>query len=391
MTLRGRIRTMRSRSEQLNRSRTLRVRESVQSKHVVSGERTLLSFNSNDYLGLAAHRELIEATHHALKKWGTGNAASQLVSGYTSAHVQLQKDLADFHQAEDCILFSSGYSANVGVLSALLGRHDVCIQDKLNHASLIDGARLATCELSRFKHKNIEDARKKLIKAKLRTQSSRGSVVLCTDAVFSMDGDCADLIALEKLCREFTTPLIIDDAHGVGVLGDAGRGYAARCGIVPQGDVLLTATFGKAFGGMGAYVVGDRLWIDHLRQNARSFIYSTSPPSAGLEAMRLALKLIQKNTLRERLQGLILHFRKEVSRLKLDMVDSDTAIQALLVGENAPCLRLAEQLIDAGFLVTAIRPPTVPEGTARIRITLTAEHHEQDITHLLESCYAFTH
>lgn len=365
--------------ESLHRRRIRRVvtrRDGVRCE--VDG-RWLLNFCSNDYLGLAQHPRVLAALHAASVAGGT---ASHLVCGHAAEHAALEEALADWQQAPSALLFPSGYVANLAVLQALLGRGDACVQDRLNHASLIDGARLAGCDLRRYPHADAEAAARQL------AAHPDGAVLLASDGVFSMDGDVAPLPALALAARAHGATFYVDEAHAAGVLGAAGRGSVHAAGLALEDVPLRLVTFGKALGGAGAAVVGEVTLIEHLLQSARGVIYTTAMPPAQAAATLAALAIVrgeEGDALRARLRGNIEHFRAGAARRGIALLPSDTAIQPLPVGEDAAALRLSAALEAQGFWVGAIRPPTVPEGGARLRITLTAAHAPMQIEALLDA------
>ena len=345
---------------------------------VVDGE-PMLSFCSNDYLGLAADEQVRQAFRQGVDQYGVGSGAAHLVNGHSQAHQALEEELAAFTGRERALLFSSGYQANLGVITALAGRGDTVVEDRLNHASLIDGGLLSGARLVRYPHGDVPAAGGKLEQAK-------GEKLLATDGVFSMDGDLADLPALARLCRERDAWLMVDDAHGMGVLGHAGAGSLTHFGLDQQDVPVLMGTLGKAFGTAGAFVAGSRALIETLIQQARSYIYTTALPAALAEATRQSLRLVQQDEWRrERLQQLILQFREGAQQLGFPVADSATPIQPLIAGSAARALSWSEMLRQQGILVTPIRPPTVPEGTARLRITLSALHTDEQLTRLLDA------
>lgn len=329
--------------------------------------RELIDFCSNDYLGLA--RVTMDGNARLI-----GSAASPLVSGYHPAHRELETALADFCGFEAALLFASGYQANLAIGQALVMRGQIALADRLNHASLNDGLRLAGARIRRYAHTDAQAAAQAI---------DPNTAWIVSDAVFSMDGDLAPLTALAELGRAHDIPLWIDDAHGLGVLGPDGRGSLATLGLGPEQVDVLVGTFGKALGTAGAFVAGERALIEHLENSARGLIYSTAPPPA-LAAKTLAnLRRTQTEPWRrERLHEHIQVFRAACRNHGLVLSDSTTPIQILPVGDNRRALALAEGLNEAGFLVRAIRPPTVPAGTARLRITLSTSHQAQDIESL---------
>ncbi|KLD65058.1 8-amino-7-oxononanoate synthase [Dyella japonica] len=342
--------------------------------------RRLLSFCSNDYLGLAQHPSLIDALKRAADSDGVGSGSAHLISGHRNAHAALEDALAEWTGRERALLFSTGYMANLGVMQALLERDDVCVQDKLNHACLLDGAQLAGCELKRYPHADVEGAERQL-----RARPG-AAALLATDGVFSMDGDIAPLAELAALCQHEAATLMVDDAHGLGVLGEHGEGSASAAGLTQDEVPVLMATLGKALGCSGAFVAGSAALIDGLVQSARTYIYTTAMPPALAAATLAAVRLAQTETWRrEKLHALIARFRTGAAQLGLPLMPSPTAIQPLLLGDAQAALAASEALERAGFLVTAIRPPTVPQGKARLRITLSAAHQETEVDRLLEA------
>jgi len=348
---------------------------------VVDGQ-PLLSFCSNDYLGLARHPALASAAQCALAEFGTGAGAAHLVTGHSLHHHALEEELAAFTGRQRALLFSTGYMANLGVISALCERREFIVQDRLNHASLIDGARLSAARLLRYTHGDAAAAGRLLAE-------HPGAALLATDGVFSMDGDLAPLAALARHCRQHQSWLLVDDAHGLGVLGSSGGGTLQLLQLDSNDVPLLVGTLGKALGCFGAFVAGDEDVIELLLQRSRTYIYTTALPPAIAAATRAALQLCQRECWRrERLQEHIRRFRRHAAQLGLPLQASDTAIQPLMVGSSHRAVELSERLFADGFWVSAIRPPTVPEGTARLRITLCSEHRAEDLDRLLEAIAA---
>jgi len=340
--------------------------------------REYLSFCSNDYLGLANHPEVAASLQRGAERWGCGSGASHLVNGHSSAHHALEEELAAFTGRERALLFSTGYMANMGTIAALLGRGDAVFQDRLNHASLLDGGLLAQARLQRYQHNNADDLANKL------ANRETGEKLVVTDGVFSMDGDLAELPALAQTAKQHDAWLMVDDAHGVGVLGKHGKGCCEHFSLSPDEVPILVGTLGKAFGSFGAFVAGSEALIEYLIQKARPYIYTTALPPAVAEATRTSLKLVQnEGWRREKLHLLISHFRKGAAQLGLELMDSPTPIQPLLIGDNDKAMRISEALLEKGILISAIRPPTVPAGTARLRITFSAAHTEADVDQLL--------
>ena len=360
--------------------RRLRAVEQAQGPCVRIDGRELLAFCSNDYLGLAQHPELIQVLQRAAGDCGVGSTAAHLVVGHHREHAALEETLADWTGRERALLFSTGYTANLGALQALLGADDLCVQDKLNHACLIDGARLAGCTLKRYPHADVAGAARQLATV------SQAAALIASDGVFSMDGDLAPLAALAALCAREGATLMIDDAHGLGVLGPQGSGSVTAAGLAQTDVPVLMATLGKALGCAGAFVAGPAALIDGLTQFARSYVYSTALPPALAAAARVAVALARRSDdRRDHLAALITRLRTGAAQLGLPLAVSTTPIQPLLLGDSAVAMQAAAALEARGLLVTAIRPPTVPEGTARLRITLSAAHAEADIDRLLDA------
>lgn len=360
--------------------RRLRTIERSDGAWVWHDGRRLLSFCSNDYLGLAQHPALVDALKRAADDDGVGSGSAHLICGHRSAHAALEEALAEWTGRERALLFSTGYMANLGVMQALLQRDDVCVQDKLNHACLIDGTQLAGAELKRYPHADVDGAARQL------AARPDAAALLATDGVFSMDGDVAPLRELATLCRREGATFMVDDAHGLGVLGPRGEGSVADTGLSQDEVPVLMATLGKALGCSGAFVAGSAALVDGLVQSARTYIYTTAMPPALAAATLAAVRLAQaENWRREKLHALIARFRSGASQLGLPLMPSPTAIQPLLLGDARAALEASEALERDGFLVTAIRPPTVPQGKARLRITLSTAHCEDDVDRLLEA------
>ncbi|MEJ8324099.1 8-amino-7-oxononanoate synthase [Kosakonia sacchari] len=345
------------------------------------GEQRFCNFSSNDYLGLSQHPAVIRAWQQGAERYGVGSGGSGHVSGYTTAHQALEEELADWLGYSRALLFISGFAANQAVIAALTGKEDRIVADKLSHASLLEAASHSPAQLRRFAHNDVGQLTTLLAKPLTAQQ------LVVTEGVFSMDGDSAPLAAIDNATREAQAWLMVDDAHGIGVVGEQGRGSCHLHGIKPH---VLVVTFGKGFGVSGAAVLCSDTVADYLLQFARHLIYSTSMPPAQAVALGAALQVIRSddgNARREKLAALIAHFRHSVAHQAVTMTDSTSAIQPLIVGENSRALRLAERLRQRGCWVTAIRPPTVPPGTARLRLTLTAEHQFDDIDRLLEALH----
>lgn len=364
-------------------SASVRQRRIVQAREGVTVKcdgRELVNFCSNDYLGLSQHLDVVSALQESAAYHGVGSTASALVCGYHQEHASLETEIAEWLGYEKALYFGSGYLANLAVMQSLLGPGDVCVQDKLNHACLLDGARLAYCELKRYPHADVSAALRQL------TSHRDGAAMLATDAVFSMDGDIAPLLDLVLLTRSQDAMLYVDDAHGIGVLGPEGRGSAAAMKLGSKEVPLLVLPMGKAFGGQGAVLCGSDAIISHIAETARPYLYTTAPPPPMAAAMRASLKLIRTEPWRRaKLASLIARFRRAGFRHGLPLRDSQTAIQPIIIGDNAKALKVAKALEAQGYLVSAIRPPTVPEGQARLRVTLTALHTEEHVDGLVKA------
>ena len=344
----------------------------------IDGER-LLSFCSNDYLGLASDARIVSAFCKAAEVHGVGAGASHLITGHSAAHAALEEELAEFVAAPRALVFSTGYMANLGVVTALTDRRSVVLEDKLNHSSLIDAARLARVQVKRYPH--VDTARLAVLLAAVE-----GPKLITSDAVFSMDGDIAPLAELLALAKRHDARLLFDDAHGIGVLGDEGRGTLAQHGIAIEGPVVLMGTLGKAFGVFGAFVAGSEALIETLIQHARTYIYTTALPPAIAAATRASLQIVRTESWRrERLRARVEEFVAGAKALGLPLMDSATAIQPVVLGDATDTLAVSERLRAQGILVPAIRPPTVPAKTARLRITFSATHEATHVQRLLEA------
>jgi 8-amino-7-oxononanoate synthase len=359
--------------------RQRRLLDSPQAEHIVANGRKYLSFCSNDYLGLANHPELIAAMQVAAGDSGVGSGASNLITGHHRYHDNLEKQLAKFMQMPAALVFSTGYMANIGVLGALVGRGDAIFADKLNHACLNDGGYYSMAEFKRFAHNDVA-ALEKLLKA-----STAKHKLIAVDAVFSMDGDIAPIPAYLRLCEQYDAYLHVDDAHGFGVLGEHGRGSLSHFNLSSP-RIIYMATLGKAAGVAGAFVAGQQVVIDYLIQTARSYVYSTPAPPALSATLSASINLIENgDKLRTHLQHLIATLKQNLQLKSWYLMSSDTAVQPLLIGSNHAAVRLSEHLQKQGFLVPAIRPPTVPVNTARLRISLSAAHNENDVIQLAKA------
>ena len=358
--------------------RQRRLLDSPQAEYIVTNDKKYLSFCSNDYLGLANHPELIAAMQVAARDSGVGSGASNLITGHHRYHDELEKKLAKFVNMPAALVFSTGYMANIGVLGALVGRGDAIFADKLNHACLNDGGYYSLAEFHRFPHNNVGALEKLLQKSKAKHK------LIAVDAVFSMDGDIAPIHDYLRLCEQYDAYMYVDDAHGFGVLGKHGKGSLSHFNIQSP-RVIMMATLGKAAGVAGAFVAGEQVVIDYLIQNARSYVYSTPAPPALSATLAVSVDLIEKgDDLRAHLQHLIATLKKNLRLKKWQLMPSITAVQPLLIGNNHEAVGLSEHLQRSGILVPAIRPPTVPVNTARLRISLSSAHSEGDVIKLAE-------
>lgn len=357
--------------------RQRRLLDSPQAEQIVADDKSYLSFCSNDYLGLANHPKLIAAMQQAAGDSGVGSGASGLVTGHHRYHDDLEKQLAKFVNLPAALLFSAGYMANIGVLGALVGRGDAIFADKLNHACLNDGSYYSLAEFKRFAHNDVQ-ALEKLLKA-----STAKHKIIAVDAVFSMDGDIAPIPEYLALCEQYDAYLYIDDAHGFGVLGKHGAGSLSHFNIKSP-RVIMMATLGKAAGVAGAFVAGEQVVIDYLIQTAKSYVYSTPAPPALSATLSASVNLIEQgDDLRAHLYGLIHLLKTELKLTKWQLMPSITSVQPLLVGDNFKAVALGKYLQQQGILVPAIRPPTVPVNTARMRISLSAAHRMDDVLRLI--------
>ncbi|KIE41518.1 MULTISPECIES: 8-amino-7-oxononanoate synthase [Geobacter] len=356
--------------------RSLRTVAGSQGSRVVVEGREVMLLCSNNYLGLADHPALKRAAVEAVERYGTGSGASRLVSGTMELHAALEERLARFKGTEAALVFNSGYAANSGIIPALAGRGDVVFSDRLNHASIVDGCLLSRARFVRYPHNDMN-----ALERLLAEHRGAGRMLIVTDGVFSMDGDLAPLPALAALKRQYGALLMVDDAHGTGVLGESGRGTAEQFGVTADIDLQM-GTLGKALGGFGAYVAASAEVVELLVNRARSFIFSTSLPPAVLAAARAALDLVDSpegDALRRRLARSAALFRDALQGAGFDTMGSETQIVPALVGEAEPVMAFTRRLLEEGYYVQGIRPPTVPAGTCRLRCTLMATHDESDL------------
>ncbi len=363
---------------QADQLRTRRIIDGPQDASMLVDGKRVISYASNDYLGLANHPKVVEAAMRALKRYGLGAAASHMVSGHMRAHHELEEKLADYVALPKALLFSSGYAANLGILTALAGRGDTIFADKLNHASLNDGALLSRATFKRYPHCDLVK-----LETMLADTKSGGRKLIITDAVFSMDGDIAPLSELLKLAEKYDALLMIDDAHGFGVLGYRGKGALEHFNLKSE-RIVYMATLGKAAGGYGAFVAGEEDTVEWILQSARSYIFTTATPPAIAAAMQVSLEVMQED--RERLKHLrtMIDFFGDSLKLQFAKLPySQTAIQPIIIGDNATTLAFAEALRERHMFVPAIRPPTVPLGAARLRVSITAAHSADDLFDLI--------
>ena len=365
--------------------RKRRVVEHYDGAHLAVDGHAMLAFCSNDYLGLAQHPAIVEAAREAATRWGLGATASPLVCGHSSAHEALEHELATFVGMPRALYFYAGFPANVGIVPALVGRGDAVFSDALNHACLIDGARLSRAELGVYAHADVAALGRLLAASPARRK------LVITDAVFSMDGAIAPLREMLALCEEQDALLLIDDAHGFGVLGPEGRGTAAMLGLRSP-NLVYMATLGKAAGVAGAFVAGEASTVEWIMQRARSYIFATAAPALIAEALRASVKVIaEESWRREHLQALVARLREGCARALpagWRLVPSSTPIQPIVIGDNATTLAAMAALWQQGLWVPAIRPPTVPEGTARLRVSLSAAHSLDDVDRLIRALAA---
>lgn len=356
--------------------------EAVDGAHLrVDGE-SVLAFCTNDYLGLAQHPDLVEAAQRGAARYGVGAGASPLVSGHSTAHEALEREIAEFVGMPRALYFGSGYVANIGLIPALVGRGDAVFSDALNHACLIDGVRLSRADAHVVPHNDLATLEKLVA-----TSTARRKLIV-TDAVFSMDGDIAPVAEMIALCERHDAWLMIDDAHGFGVLGRDGRGTAAHLGIESP-RLIYMATLGKAAGSAGAFVAGHASVIEWLMQRARSYIFATATPAMIAEALRESVRVIREEGWRRtHLAELIAQLRAGTADLPWDHPPSTTAIQPLIIGGNAEALAVQAAVRERGIWVPAIRPPTVPDGTARLRVSLSAAHTPADVARLVDALHA---
>lgn len=359
--------------------RSRRVIDSPQGIHLQIDGKTIVNFCSNDYLGLANHPDVVNAFKVGADRYGVGSGSAHLICGHSAAHHALEDELAAFTGRDRALLFSTGYMANIGAVSALLGRGDTVFEDRLNHASLLDGGLLSGARFKRYAHADAANLEAKLDQA-------MGRKLIVTDGVFSMDGDFAPLDELAMAAKKHNAWLMVDDAHGLGVIGEHGGGILEHFALSQDDVPVLMGTLGKGLGTFGAFVAGSDVLIETLIQKARTYIYTTAMPAAVAEATRASLKIaIEQNWRRDKLKQLSERFRRGAEQLGLTLMASSSAIQPVLIGDSQIAVDISIALLNAGFLVSAIRPPTVPQGSARLRVTFSALHERQHVDRLLDA------
>ena len=342
--------------------------------------KTLINFCSNDYLGLSVNETVIRALQKGAEEFGAGSGSAHLICGHSNAHHALEEELADFTGRERSLLFSTGYMANLGAITALCKHGDHIFEDKLNHASLLDGGLFSGAKFKRYPHNDTARL------SQLVSATVEGEKLIVTDGVFSMDGDFAPLKALALAAKDNDAWLMVDDAHGLGVIGNHGGGLLEHDGLNQRDVPILMGTLGKGFGTFGAFIAGSDVLIETLIQKARTYIYTTALPAAVAEATRVSLKIvIAENWRRDKLKALADRFRLGAGQLGLQLLASTSAIQPIIIGDSQRAVDISNSLLNAGFLVSAIRPPTVPKGSARLRVTFSALHEEFQVDQLLDA------
>ncbi len=354
--------------------------DSAQGPLVTIDDNEFLNFSSNDYLGLANNETLKSVMIDAIHKYGLGAGSSQLVVGHIKPHQQLEKKLTTFLNRDAALIFPSGYQANLAIASVLIDSNTVVIQDKLNHASLIDAAKLSNGKLVRYRHKDLKHLESILEKYK------KNKLMIMSDGVFSMDGDYAPLIQIADLCKTYNALLIVDDAHGLGVLGETGAGLPEKLNLGQKQVPLLIGTFGKSFGLGGAFISGSALHVEAFIQKARTYIYTTAMLPAVASTIVCGIDLvINGENLRKRIKNLVTHYKKMNAQAGLGNNESQSHIQPFLIGDSNEAMTLSNALLKDKIIATAIRPPTVPKGTSRLRLSITAAHNEEQVTRLVRS------
>jgi 8-amino-7-oxononanoate synthase len=378
---------LRQQLEQIKEDSLYRQRKSLQTPQQpdikIDGKK-FLAFCSNDYLGLANHPELVEAMASGAEDWGVGSGGSHLVVGHQQAHHDLEQALAEFVGYPRALLFSNGYMANIGAIRSLLGPPDEAFQDYLNHASLLDGGWLSRARIQRFAHNDYDDLQQRLLASRQSSADSKRLII--SDSVFSMDGEIADIPRLSAIAKQEDGWLMVDDAHGLGVLGENGSGALSHWDLSSDSVEVYVGTLGKAFGCFGAFVAGSELLIETLIQRARTYIFTTALPPALAVTNLKALEIVRKDQWRrDKLAELIDEFKTGAEALGLPLMSSTTAVQPLMYGSTEKTLQVSAALAEQGILITAIRPPTVPVGTSRLRVTLSASHSSEDVRKLIKA------
>ena len=358
--------------------RVRKIKDSGNSQIFVYKNKKLLSFASNDYLSLSNDKRIINSAKRSLDNHGYSTSSSALISGYTKSHFKLEEEISSFLGQEKTLLFSTGYQANLGVIKSLASRGDYIISDKLNHASLIDGSIISRANFKRYEHNDYKKLEELLKKNKTNNK------LIISDSLFSMDGDIPNLKKIATIVKKFESPLLIDEAHSIGIFGKEGRGIVHKNSLNKREDILITGTFGKAVGTFGAFFSGSKEYVEFVMQKARSYIYSTSLPVNAVEATRKSIKIIVKeNWRREKLFSLINYYKKNIGNSGFKSIKSSSQIQAILIGDNKDAIYVSEELLKNGIYIPAIRPPTVEEGKSRLRVSLTVNHEESDIDYLI--------
>lgn len=362
-----------------NLFRSRRTRFSPQGVDINIDGKIAINFCSNDYLGLSNHPEIIKSFKQATEDYGVGSGSAHLICGHSRSHQALEEELAEFTGRDRALLFSTGYMANIGVIIALLNKGDQIFEDHLNHASLLDGGLLSKAKFKRYRHNDLNDLRMKI-------KQTENKTLIVTEGVFSMDGDYSPLVEMAALAKAKNAWLMVDDAHGLGVLGETGGGVLEQLSLTQAQVPILVGTLGKSFGTFGAFVAGSNTLIEILIQKARSYVFTTALPAAVAEATRTSLKIVvADNWRRKKLKQLVKYFRSGAEQLNIPLMQSTSAIQPVLIKDSQRAMELSQHLLDQGLLVSAIRPPTVPQGEARLRITFSANHQIRQVDQLLDA------
>ncbi len=355
--------------------RKLRQVDSAQGPRIILKAKEVINLCSNDYLGLANHLLLKEAAKKALDTYGTGSAASRLISGTTQLHKELEKRIARFKKTEAALVFNSGYSANLGIITALVDREDIIFSDKLNHASIVDGCLLSGAEFKRYPHKDI-NALEKMLQESINHRRR----LIITDTIFSMDGDIAPLLEIVELAKKYDCMLMLDEAHATGVFGEHGCGVFEHFKLENRDHIIHMGTLSKALGSFGAYVAGSKDLIEYIINKSRPFIYTTALPAYVIAASIAALDIIEKQPdLRKKLWDNVNFFKQGLEKININTMQSQSQIIPILIGDNDKAVKISNRLLEVGIFIQAIRPPTVPKGQARLRVTIMATHTKKDL------------